>query len=473
MITQHLGDTCPDDVWAAMRDTWAARSRLKLAAGVELRGRDNRAPVLHYTLSWHKDDNPTPEHMQKVALESLLALGLGGHQAVIAAHTDKEHLHVHVVANTVNPENGRTADLKFSKLHFSRWAEAYEREHGIHCEERIRNNEERRLVAQHRAKEASEILMARDKAITLPEPAPYLPIKHKPVQRAAWFDKKDITDRMKRLRAEMDLHHKVERNATWQRQKKERDALDANTKAAVDNVRQHMADKYRGTWRELYKVQKREMKHVERIATHPLERAVYVYSQRDRLGRGSPLTLRQMVPLITNHGKLLDAVDRVHARERRNVAQMQKVEQKTYTDRIMANHVKAFETLKARQTVERQIERDGHYQKTRAVTFQVAKTSLAHEHVRAVAVEIAAPMPTFRRASAPEQALAPKVQTPPRIAPKVVPAFEKAAAPPPAPAVQSAFEKAAMPAHSRAEQIKREMEAWRKRNQDRDFGREL
>lgn len=85
-----------------------------------------------------------------------------------------------------------------------------------------------------------------------------------------------------------------------------------------------MADKYRGTGRELYEVQKREIKHVERIATHPLERAVYVYSQRDRLGRGSPLTLRQMVPFIANHGKLLDAVDRIHARERRNVAEMQK-----------------------------------------------------------------------------------------------------------------------------------------------------
>jgi uncharacterized membrane protein len=93
-----------------------------------------------------------------------------------------------------------------------------------------------------------------------------------------------------------------------------------------------------------------------------------------------------------------------------NVAQTQKVEQKTCTDRIMANHVRASENLKARQTVERQIERDGHYQKTRAVTFQVAKTSLAQAHTRAVAVEIAVPAPTFRRAPAPapEQALVPQ-----------------------------------------------------------------
>ena len=197
-----------------------------------------------------------------------------------------------------------------------------------------------------------------------------------------------------------------------------------------------------------------------------------MYSQRDRLGRGAPLTLRQMVPLITNHGKLLDAVDRVHARERRNVAQTQKVEQKTYTGRIMANHVKAFETLKARQTVERQIERDGHYQKTRAVTFQVAKSSLAQEHTRAVAVEIAVPAPTFRRAPAPapEQTLAPKPKPP---SPAVAPAFEKAASPPPAPNLQAAFDKAAAPPTSRAEQIKREMEAWRKRNEGRDYGREM
>ena len=53
-------------------------------------------------------------------------------------------MHVHIVVNTVHPETGMTAPLKFTKLELSKWAEAYEREHGIHCEERIRNNEERR-----------------------------------------------------------------------------------------------------------------------------------------------------------------------------------------------------------------------------------------------------------------------------------------------------------------------------------------
>ena len=35
------------------------------------------------------------EHMRETALGSLKALGLDGHQVLIAAHGDKEHLHVH------------------------------------------------------------------------------------------------------------------------------------------------------------------------------------------------------------------------------------------------------------------------------------------------------------------------------------------------------------------------------------------
>ena len=107
---------------------------------------DNWKPVLHYTLSWHADDKPAPEQMQQAAIDSLKMLGLSEHEAILAAHSDKQHMHVHVVVNTVHPITGKTALLKFTKRDFSKWAEAYEREHGIHCEERIKNNEERRRL---------------------------------------------------------------------------------------------------------------------------------------------------------------------------------------------------------------------------------------------------------------------------------------------------------------------------------------
>ncbi|MCK9910420.1 relaxase/mobilization nuclease domain-containing protein, partial [Microbacteriaceae bacterium K1510] len=109
------------------------QAALKEQSGQSARGRKNTKPVLHYTLSWAIGENPSPEHMRETALSSLKALGLDQHQAVMAAHSDKEHLHVHIVVNTIHPETGLTAPLKYTKERLSRWAEAYEREYGIHC----------------------------------------------------------------------------------------------------------------------------------------------------------------------------------------------------------------------------------------------------------------------------------------------------------------------------------------------------
>jgi hypothetical protein len=471
VTTRNLASS-PEWAWHEMYGTWAAQDQLKKASGHDLRGRKNAKPVLHYTLSWALSEQPTQEHMREAALGSLKAMGLHEHEALIAAHNDKEHTHLHIVVNTVHPQTGLTAPMKFSKLELSKWAEAYELQHGLHCEERIKNNEERRKVAKERKLAAEKVLTeGPDKAKPL-EPPPFVPVKHYPVPRSQWLDKKDIVDRMKRLRAEMDLHHKVERNATWQRQKKERDAVDANTKAAVTNTREHLAKKYRPHWRDLYRVQRKEMKHVEGTATHPFERAVYVFSQRERLGHGKSLTLRQVLPLIANQGKLLDAVERMHGRERRQLAQMQKVEQKGYAEKIWEHHERRFDKLIEQQAAERAIERAHHHQLTRAVTFQDAKASLLKD------LEPIAPAPEVRRirqapAPAIEQARAPAASPP-----EIRKAFAKVAPPPEpeAPEVMPKFVAEAPPvppAPSRSAQVKRDMEVWKKRNEDKDLGREL
>ena len=101
-----------------------------------------------------------PEDMQQAAIDSLKMLGLSEHEAILASHSDKQHMHVHVVVNTVHPITGKTAPLKFTKRDFSKWAEAYEREHGIHCEERIKNNEERHRLGAERDRETLAILTA-------------------------------------------------------------------------------------------------------------------------------------------------------------------------------------------------------------------------------------------------------------------------------------------------------------------------
>ena len=128
-----------------MAATARAAPDLKRLAGGARGGRKLAKPVLHYSLSWARDDTPDRREMSRAVDGSLEALGLEGHKALIVAHDDTRHPHVHVVANRVDPETGKAAKLGNSKLRLSRWAEGYEREQGrIRCEERVKNNARRR-----------------------------------------------------------------------------------------------------------------------------------------------------------------------------------------------------------------------------------------------------------------------------------------------------------------------------------------
>ena len=65
------------------------------------------------------------------AAQSVLAhLGMDEHQAIVAAHTDEPHPHIHIVANTVHPATGRAVNLFQSKHRLSAWALHWEETHG-------------------------------------------------------------------------------------------------------------------------------------------------------------------------------------------------------------------------------------------------------------------------------------------------------------------------------------------------------
>lgn len=189
------------DAWFEMFLTHRDQAALKEAAGVDARGRKNTHPVLHFTLSWPHDETPSEEHMHETAVSALKALGLDEHQAIMAGHTDKKHSHVHVVVNTVHPVTGRTADQKFTKLAFSRWAEDYEREHGIHCEQRVANNADRDTMRQIRAFEKGHGN----------EPGLYVPIKDRSPSRDKWFAQEEGArgkdDPVARILTALTRHH--------------------------------------------------------------------------------------------------------------------------------------------------------------------------------------------------------------------------------------------------------------------------
>ena len=143
--TRNLATFRPERAARLMAATAKAAPDLKRLAGGAQGGRKLAKPVLHYSLSWAQDETPDKGEMSRAVDGSLEALGLEGHEALIVAHEDTRHPHVHVIANRVDPETGKAATLGNSRLRLSRWAEGYEREQGrIRVERRVKNNERRR-----------------------------------------------------------------------------------------------------------------------------------------------------------------------------------------------------------------------------------------------------------------------------------------------------------------------------------------
>jgi len=117
---------------------------LKQQAGVRGGGGTAEHPVKHISLSWHQDDNPSQQHMLATSKQFLQSMGWGEHQAILVAHSDKPHKHVHIILNEVHPETGLLLNHDYECERARKWGLAYEREQGvIRCEQRTLNPEER------------------------------------------------------------------------------------------------------------------------------------------------------------------------------------------------------------------------------------------------------------------------------------------------------------------------------------------
>ena len=142
--TRNLPTNDPRRGARMMEATARDAAMLKKLAGVPATGRKLRKPVTHYSLNWAQDEKPTRAEMRQAADASLARLGLAGHQAVLVAHGDTKHPHLHVIVNRVDPSNGRAADLWQSKATLSKWALQYEQQRGkIRCMGRVRNRNRR------------------------------------------------------------------------------------------------------------------------------------------------------------------------------------------------------------------------------------------------------------------------------------------------------------------------------------------
>jgi hypothetical protein len=136
-----------DDVPSAVNEMlWTFRSAdaLKREAGVSTGGSKLEKPVKHFSLSWPQGDAPSREHMIETVNAYMKHMGWSDRQAVLVAHDDTRHAHVHVVMNSISPTDGRAVRSSNDWRQSEAFALQYEREHGqIHCEQRLKPQEER------------------------------------------------------------------------------------------------------------------------------------------------------------------------------------------------------------------------------------------------------------------------------------------------------------------------------------------
>jgi len=133
-----------DIAWRVMAATAMDADRLKAEAGVKNTGRKSKEHVMHFTLSWHPDETVSRDDMMQAARDAIDSIGGKDHQAMIVAHNDENHDHLHIVLNRVSPEDGRLLTKGRDRRKLSDWALEYERNRGtIYCKQRERNKDRR------------------------------------------------------------------------------------------------------------------------------------------------------------------------------------------------------------------------------------------------------------------------------------------------------------------------------------------
>ena len=71
---------------------------------------EKKQACFHSILSFYPGEKPSDEMMKEIALKYLKELGITNTQYAISKHTDKAHLHMHIVANMVNNEGRAISD---------------------------------------------------------------------------------------------------------------------------------------------------------------------------------------------------------------------------------------------------------------------------------------------------------------------------------------------------------------------------
>ncbi len=279
--TRNTLNTDPERALEEMWRTADDQAYLKMQAGVKRGGRACEEPVKTLSLSWHKDDNPTPEHMIASADAFLKHMGWEQHQAVFVGHNDTEHRHIHIILNRINPENGRTLDDYREQKRAQVWALSYEKQQdNVRCEERELRAAKREQrapeleVGKAAANAAGQQIDVRQRS---PTPAndhlPHNVIMISRPHEREFNEREQMREASDRdRRAELKAEQRAEREAFFKDGAKEFKAL---RHAVYDEVRKEHAPE----WRQFYKDAEVAEKSGEAWSKSSVTRALYFAKQ--------------------------------------------------------------------------------------------------------------------------------------------------------------------------------------------------
>lgn len=236
----------PSSVISEMYLTYMHSDALKQEAGDRASGLITK-PVRHVSVNWAPGETPSREHMVE-SVESLLKkLGWSEHQALLVAHTDKPHLHVHVMVNACHPETGRTLNSGNDWHKASEWRIQYEKDN------------DRIFTSQERGADNGPT-PTRESWLQLKEAQENFEASERRRYRPDYMDRETNTTRI----------HDNEWKILKEHQRKEREAWFADGKEAFKELKkdiyEYVRSEFTSDWKEYYRLKRSGTMSKEELA---------------------------------------------------------------------------------------------------------------------------------------------------------------------------------------------------------------
>lgn len=116
-------------------------------------GRKLKNPVYHISLDFAHEDAPklTDDLMVEIAREYMRRMGIVNTQYIVSRHTDREHQHLHIVANRVD-NDGNAISASNDRVRNVKICKALTREYGLHFSKGKMNVKRDRLRGKDKVK---------------------------------------------------------------------------------------------------------------------------------------------------------------------------------------------------------------------------------------------------------------------------------------------------------------------------------